>query len=158
MNKPPNWLVHDHRKYDAALNECEMAAGVGEWENAKRLFQDFVTDLKLHMQMEDEVLYPLFLEENCDSEDVISHLSDEHDYLVRLVNDLGYIIRANDFDHFLDSLEPLHEAMNQHGEYEESVFLNMANQSILMRRDEIMERLHAVENKQGGRHWDFDLP
>lgn len=155
MNNPSNWLVHDHRKYDAALDDCEGAAEAGEWKNAKRLFQNFVTDLKLHMQLEDEVLYPLFVEENGDPEDVITHLSEEHDYLVRLVNDLSYIIRANDFDHFLDSLEPLHKAMNQHNEHEERVFLNMANQSILTRRDEIMERLHTVQNKQGSRNWDF---
>ena len=155
MNEPSNWLVHDHRKYDVALDECETAADVGEWKNAKRLFNDFVADLKLHMQIEDEVLYPLFVEESGDPEGVIGHLSDEHDYLVRLVQDLAYIIRANDFDHFLDSLEPLHKAMNEHNEHEESVFLNMANQSILMRRDEIMQRLAAVENKKGSRNWDF---
>ena len=155
MNDTSNWMVHDHHKYDAALDECETAADVGEWKNAKRLFQDFVTDLKLHMQMEDEVLYPLFVENNGDPEGIITHLSDEHDYLVRLVHDLSYIIKANDFDHFLDSLEPLHKAMNQHNEHEEKVFMNMADQSILMRRDEIMERLHAVQNKQGSRSWDF---
>jgi len=155
MNEPSNWLVHDHRQYDAALDECEAAADVGEWKNAKRLFNDFVTDLKLHMQIEDEVLYPLFVEESGGLEGVIDHLSEEHDYLVRLVQDLAYIIRANDFEHFLDSLEPLHKAMNQHNEHEESVFLNMANHSILMRRAEVMQRLKAVQNKKGSRSWDF---
>ena len=155
MNDTSNWLVHDHHKYDVALDECETAADVGEWKNAKRLFQDFITDLKLHMQMEDEVLYPLFIEENGDPNGIIAHLSDEHDYLARLVHDLAYIIKANDFDHFLDSLEPLHKAMNLHNEHEERVFMNMSNQSILMRRDEIMERLHAVQNTQGSRSWDF---
>lgn len=155
MSNTSNWLVHDHHKYDAALEECEMAADVGEWKKAKNLFQNFVSELKLHMQMEDQVLYPLFIEENGDPNGVITHLSEEHDYLVRLVQDLSYIIKANDFDHFLDSLEPLHKAMNQHNEHEEKVFLNMANQSILMRRDEIIERLNAVQDKPGGRTWGF---
>ena len=154
-NTSNNWLVHDHHKYDAALDECEMAADVGEWKNAKDLFQNFVSDLKLHMQMEDEVLYPLFIEENGDPDGVINHLSEEHDYLVHLVHDLAYIIKSNDFDHFLDCLEPLHTAMKQHNEHEESVFLNMANQSILMRRDEIIERLNAVKKTSSGRIWDF---
>ncbi|MBE9559296.1 MAG: hemerythrin domain-containing protein [Proteobacteria bacterium] len=150
-----NWLVHDHHQYDAALDDCEMAADVGEWKKAKDLFQKFVTDLKLHMQMEDEVLYPLFIEENGDPDGVIAHLSGEHDYLVHLVSDLAYIIKSNDFDHFLDCLEPLHKAMSQHNNHEEKVFLNMANQSILMRRDEIVERLNAVHDKPGKRVWDF---
>ncbi len=45
MNDTSNWLVHDHHKYDVALENCETAADVGEWKNAKRLFQDFVSDL-----------------------------------------------------------------------------------------------------------------
>ena len=150
-----NWLVHDHHEYDAALDDCETAADVGEWDNAKRLFQKFVSDLKLHMQMEDEVLYPLFIEENGDPDGIITHLSEEHDYLVHLIRDLSYIIKNNDFDHFLDCLEPLHKAMKQHNEHEETVFLNMTNQSILMRRDEIIERLNAAHNKQSGRNWNL---
>ncbi len=88
MNNTSNWLVHDHDKYDAALDECEVAADVGEWKDAKRLFLDFVTELKLHMRMEDEVLYPLFTEQNGDPDGIITHLSEEHDYLVHLVRDL----------------------------------------------------------------------
>ncbi|MCW8900700.1 MAG: hemerythrin domain-containing protein [Gammaproteobacteria bacterium] len=155
MNNTSNWLVHDHRQYDISLDECEMAADLGEWKNAKRLFENFVMDLKLHMQMEDEVLYPLFINENGDPEGMISHLSEEHDYLVHLVNDLSYIIKSNDFDHFLESIEPLHTAMKLHNEHEEKVFLNMANQSILMQRDLIIERLKAMQNKQVRRDWDF---
>ena len=155
MNNTSNWLVHDHQKYDAILDECEMAADAGEWKNAKSLFQNFVTELKLHMQIEDQVLYPLFIEENGDPNGVIAHLSEEHDYLVHLVKDLSYIIKANDFDHFLDSLEPLHKAMNRHNKHEEKVFLAMTNQSILMRRDEIIARLSTMQNKPGTRTWDF---
>jgi len=150
-----NWLVHDHKKFDAMLDECEAAADVGEWQNAKRLFNDFVSALQFHMQLEDEVLYPVFVEESGDLEGVISHLSDEHDYLVRLIHDLTYIIKSNDFDHFLDSLEPLHKAMNQHNENEESLFLNNTSQSILLRRDEIVKRLHTRQDKQGRRSWDL---
>ncbi|MFW2438337.1 MAG: hemerythrin domain-containing protein [Arenicellales bacterium] len=150
-----NWLVHDHDKYDAALNKCEIAADVGEWKKAKHLFQNFVSELKLHMQMEDEVLYPLFIEENSDSVGAIIHLSEEHDYIVRLVHDLSSIIKKNDFDHFLDSLVPLKKAIKQHNDHEEIIFLNMANQSILMRREEIIERLNAVQMKQGRRIWSL---
>lgn len=155
MNNTSNWLVHDHYQYDDMLNSCEAAADTGEWKKAKDLFKKFISDLKLHMQMEDEVLYPLFIAENGDPDGVITHLSEEHDYLVRLIHDLSYIIKNDDFDHFLDSLEPLHMAMKQHNEHEEKVFLNMANPSILLRRDEIIERLNAVQDNRNGRVWDY---
>ena len=155
MNNTSNWLVHDHEQYDDMLNRCEVAAETGEWKKAKDLFQNFISDLKLHMQMEDEVLYPLFIADNGDPDGVITHLSEEHDYLAHLIHDLSYIIKNDDFDHFLDSLEPLHKAMKQHNEHEEKVFLNMANPSILLRRDEIIERLNAVQDKRNGRVWDY---
>ncbi len=103
----------------------------------------------------DSALHPLFREENGDPDGVISHLSDKHDYLAHLVHDLAYIIKSNDFDHFLDSLQPLHHAMNRHNKHEEKVFLNLAKPSILMRREEIIARLKTVEDKQPRRVWDF---
>ena len=57
MNKDANWLVHDHRKYDEALKDCEFAAGVEDWKTAIKLFNIFVEDLKLHMMM--ECIYPV---------------------------------------------------------------------------------------------------
>lgn len=155
MNNTSNWLVHDHTKYDAILEECETAADIGEWKKAKELFQKFVFDFRLHMQMEDEILYPLFLEENGDPDGAIEQLSEEHHSLIRLVRDLSYIIRNNDFDHFLDSLEPLHITMKQHNENEEKVFLNMANQTILYRRNDVLEKLSSMIDKTTETDWDF---
>lgn len=155
MSETSNWLVHDHQKYDEALEACEMAAEVGEWKNATRLFKEFVKDLKLHMRLEDEVLYPFFLKELGDPEGEISDLSEEHDDLVRLLRDLAYIIKTNDFDHFLDSIEPLHKAMIEHSMHEENVFRCMDNDSLLTHRDEILARLKSLQHNEGRRTWDF---
>ena len=155
MNETSNWLVHDHRKYEAALEECEMAAGAGDWKDAVQLFNGFVDDLKLHMRMEDEVLYPLFVEQSADAAVEITDLSEEHDQIARLLTDLAYVIKRNDMDHFEDSLLPLYKAMTQHNEHEEEVFLNMGNGDLLMRRDEILARLKSLETSQNHRSWDF---
>lgn len=155
MGDSSNWLVHDHRKYEAILEECELAAGAGDWRDAKQLFVDFVEDMKLHMRMEDEVLYPLLMEEAEGSADAIADLLEEHDHIARLLHDLAYVIRRDDIDHFETSLPPLHEAMLLHNAHEETVFNDLANPSLLMRREEIMARLEAVTDHTGRRHWDF---
>ena len=155
MNGTSNWLVHDHRKYEAVLDECELAAGVGEWKKAKQLFHQFVEDLKLHMRMEDEVLYPFFKKEFGDPDGEIIELGHEHDNIVRLMHDLAYVIKTNDIDHFEESLKPLHKSMLEHNEHEEDVFLRMGSDSLLLRRDEILERLSAMQNKESKRIWDF---
>ncbi len=37
MSDNTNWMVHDHRKYETALDECELAAGAGAWKEAVRV-------------------------------------------------------------------------------------------------------------------------
>jgi iron-sulfur cluster repair protein YtfE (RIC family) len=155
MNETSNWLVHDHRKYDAALDECELEAGVGEWKNAIKLFKQFIDDLKLHMRLEEEVLYPFFVEHTGDSAGAIAVLIEEHEDLARLLSDLIYIIKTRDFDHFLDSLVPLHKVMKEHNQHEEDVFQRMASDSLLLHRDEIIGRLKSLHNEEGRRTWEF---
>ncbi len=155
MKETSNWLAHDHSKYDSALAECEMAAEVGEWKNAACLFNEFVDDLKIHMRLEDEVLFPFYVKEVGDPEGNIIDLSEEHDEIVRLLQDLDYIVKTGNFEHFLDSLEPLHKAMTDHSKHEESIFLCMENDALLMHRDEVMAHLKAMQKKEGRRFWGF---
>jgi len=155
VNNTSNWLVHDHRKYDATLQACVLAAGAEDWKDAVQLFYEFVDDLKLHMRMEDDVLYPFFKEETGDPDDEIGELSDEHDYLVRLLHDLATVIKHKDFDHFEESLGPLYKAMTEHSAHEEAVLSRMGSDSLLMRRSEILHRLEALELQASRRVWDF---
>ena len=155
MSETLNWLVHDHRKYEAARDECELAAGVNDWKVAIRLFNEFVNDLKLHVRMEDEVLFPLLENEVGIPEGVIADLSDEHDNLVRLLNDLAIVIRNKDSDHFEESLVPLKKAMIEHNAHEEAVFRKVGSSSLLEKRDEILARMSAVGTEKSQRKWGF---
>jgi len=155
MSETLNWMVHDHRKYEAALDECELAAGVNDWKVAIRLFNDFVNDLKLHVRMEDEVLFPLLETEAGIPESVISDLNDEHDTLVRLLNDLAVVIRNKDSDHFEESLVPLKKAMIEHNAHEEAVIRKMGDSPLLAKREEILTRMSAVNTVKSQRKWGF---
>lgn len=155
MEHTTNWLLHDHHKYDQMLNECEMAAEMADWKDAVRLFNAFIKDLKLHMQMEDEVIYPLFEQKEADSQSEISELHEEHENLVRLLSDLVSIIKTKNIDHFMDSLVPLHAAMNEHNEHEEDVFQRLGNDTLLNQRDEVMQRLSTLQAKKGNTTIDW---
>ena len=85
----------------------------------------------------------------------IALLSDEHDDLVRLLGDMIYVIKTKDFDHFEQSLAPLHQAMTRHNEHEEAVFLSLGSERVLMRRDEIMARLEKLDPQSQRRNWTF---
>lgn len=152
MSEDADWLAHDHRKYEAALAECELSAGAGDWKEAVQLFGDFVEQFKLHMRMEDEVLYPL-LEEHAGGE-AVAALSEEHAAIVRLLRDLSYVIKRSDFDHFLESLGPLRRAMAEHNEHEEEVFAGTEAEAVHLRRSEILARLERVQTRAGRQAWD----
>lgn len=155
MNQTSNWLVHDHRKYEAALDECDIAAGAENWQEAIRLFNEFVEWFKFHVQLEEEVLYPLFKQEFGDPDDELSMLSEEHDDLVRLLRDLITVIKAKAYDHFEESLKPFREAIAEHNDHEERVFRRMDGNSLFMRRDEIMQCMEALQTEPGRKTWDF---
>jgi regulator of cell morphogenesis and NO signaling len=154
MNRIANWLVHDHRKYDEALRDCEMAAEVSDWKTAVKLFKTFVEDLRLHMRMEDEVLYPLLEKESGDPNGDLDLLSDEHDDLVRLLGDLVHVIMIRDFDHFEESLQPLHKAMVRHNDHEEAVFMSLGTPSVLLRREEVLSQLDAMSTSSQQQDWN----
>jgi len=155
MNDSTNWLVHDHEKFDALLEQCELAAAAGAWKEAFRLFYEFTDALKLHMRMEDEVLYPLFVEETGDPDGAIAMLGEEHDDIVRLLGDLDVVIRTRNDDAFGESLEPLHNVMREHDDHEELVFRRLGDDSpVLTRRDEIITRLKALKPGME-RAWGF---
>jgi len=148
-------LVHDHRRYDEALEECMLAAEVDDWKDAVALFKRFVEEIKVHMRIEDEILYPLIEQESGDPGGELALLGEEHDDLVRLISDLIYVIKTKNFDHFEQSLAPLHKAMTRHNDHEEAVFLSHGSQQILMRREEVMARLDAISPGSESRNWTF---
>ena len=155
MSDSSNWLIHDHRKYEEALKACEIAAGVEEWKEAVQRFDAFVADLKLHMRMEDEVLYPFFKEEVGDPNDEIGELSDEHDKVAQLLRDLAVVIKNKNYDHFEECLVPLYKTLMEHNAHEEAVFSRMSDHALLTRRDEILRRLEALQGAPRRRERDF---
>jgi len=153
MSETSNWLVHDHGKYDALLAECEELAEEGLWEDALRVYRQFLEELKLHMRMEDEILYPLYEEQYGDPRGELTYLQGEHDNIAWLLHELAYVLKRNNTEHFLDSVRPLHKALNRHNANEEELFLNLEDDSILLRRDEIMQRLNSMQDEAGKRVW-----
>jgi iron-sulfur cluster repair protein YtfE (RIC family) len=150
-----NWLHHDHRRYESVLDDCRVAAEQEDWKRVRRLFDELVSHLKLHMRMEERVVYPAYDEAQGADRAVTEAMRGEHDEVVRLLRDLSWILKTNDSEHFLESLQPLKEAMARHHHNEEQTFLPVAAHALLGRREEITRKLEAFGEEQGERSWDF---
>jgi iron-sulfur cluster repair protein YtfE (RIC family) len=154
-NEDPNWLNHDHLEYEELLLDCRAAAEAEEWRSAKELFEKLVAHVKVHMLIEEEILYPAYEKAVNVPHGPTKALREEHDEIYRLMRDLSHVLKTNDSDLFLESLLPLEKVMIKHHEKEEEIFLPMAGHVLLAQREEIMRRLKEFNKEKGGRNWDF---
>lgn len=150
-----NWLNHDHLDYEVLLQDCQVAAEQEDWRGVKQLFEELVARLKVHMLMEEEILYPAYETIMNTPQAPTQALRDEHSEIVRLLRDLSYVLKTNDSDLFLESLIPLEGVMIKHHEKEEEIFLPMAGHVLLTQRDEITRKLKSFDPKTSSRVWDF---
>jgi len=54
------YLTEEHRKCDQVYAEAEQAVVNGDWEAARRFFEDFKEKTLLHFRKEEEILFPEF--------------------------------------------------------------------------------------------------
>lgn len=136
------WLVHDHRRYDEILERAEAAAEDGDWKGSLRLFRQLLEELRHHMALEDEVVYPLLEQETGDPNGEIAGLREEHANLERLLEGALTVVRNRDIDHLLDSMRPLHRALAEHNAWEEVVLHRLGGAGLIRDRGQV-ERVLA---------------
>lgn len=155
MNSDDNWLVHDHSVYEDILFKCQDFVESGEWEEAKRAFNELVDHLKGHMAMEEEVLYPAYENRVKSRTSPTEILREDHDQLVRLVRDMIQVFRSRDTGHVLDCLSHLERQMITHHEKEEDIFLPMASVILDENKEEIIAQLKRFDASKIKRKWDI---
>jgi len=72
-------------------------------------------------------------------------LSDEHDKIVRLVQDVAQALKTRNPDHVFGSLVSLEVVMTRHHEKEEDFFLPMASHILLSQREQLLQALGWFE-------------
>jgi len=155
MSSSDNWLAHEHSLYEDFLSRCQEAVEIEDWGDADLVFRDLVTHLKRHMALEEEVLYAAYEAAAEAPQGPTKALREEHDQLVRLVQDMLRVIKTRDSDHVLECLVHLEKQMIKHHEKEEDIFLPMASHILDARREEISQQLAAFDMTKAARKWDI---
>ena len=155
MKQSETWLVHDHSLYEGLLARCQEAVEMEDWRNANQTFREMVTQLKQHMAIEDEVLYPAY-EANTDApQGPTAALREEHRRILHLVRDMERLLQTSDSELVLDSLAQLEWRMLKHHEKEEDIFLPMASHILYEKREEILNKLNEFDvSKAAGKYAD----
>lgn len=154
MSDSDNWLVHDHSWYEALMLRCQLAVAGEDWPAADRDFKNLVERLKTHMAMEEGILYPAYEAASHAPQGPTTALRQEHDEIVRLVQDMVRLLKSRDSDHVLDSLARLEQLMFKHHEKEEEIFLPMASHILTAKREEILAQLDSFDMSKATRRWD----
>ena len=154
MNDAPNWLLHDHRKYEEILSACKSAAERGDWRRAESEITDLISLLKGHFLMEEQVLFPAYEELIGAPRSPTRNLQRDHDLIRQMIKGLTEAIRGEDDTGFAETITSIEELMSQHHEKEEEVFLPMAGHTLLERREQVMERLKRYDWRGAMKSWN----
>ena len=155
MNKSENWLVHEHSLYEELLTRCQDAVEMEEWGMVNRLFNELIANLKRHMTLEEEVLYPAYEAAPHAPQGPTTALREEHANIVSLIRDMTRIIQTRDSGHVLESLSHLEARMIKHHEKEEDIFLPMASHILNADRDELLQKIAGFDTSKLDSKWDI---
>lgn len=155
MNEAYDWLFHEHSTTEELLRECIEDAEMYSWDDCESNFNILVENLKIHIAMEEEVLFPAYERLTDLPQDPIKALRTEHDEIVRLLHDILIVLKTREADHIVASIQPLEAVLTSHHEKEEDFFLPLAGFFLLPYQTSLEQELKTFDPATAKRDWGF---
>ncbi len=130
MSTIPDYMTQKHRHCDDIFTLAESAAAEKNWAEADKQWQLFVNELELHLQAEENILFPQFEEATGMTAGPTQVMRGEHQQMRALVSDINDALKAEDKDQFLGLSETMMVLMQQHNMKEEMMLYPMCQQQI----------------------------
>jgi len=132
MSVIKEYMSKDHKACDESFATMENAVHDENWNEAKKLFESFASDLLYHFDMEEKVMFPAFearsASAHCNPTPVMLM---EHEQMKKLLIDMRADVDSKNKEHFFGLSETLMMTMQQHNMKEEQMMYPMV--------DEVME-------------------
>jgi hemerythrin-like domain-containing protein len=155
MNEAYDWLFHEHSGTEELLRECIEDAEMSSWENCQSNFDILVENLKTHIAMEEEVLFPAYERVKDLPQEPIRALRTEHNEIVRLLHDILIVLKTRDADHVVESMQPLETVLTGHHEKEEDFFLPLAGFFLMPHQSSLEQEMKDFDPTTASREWGF---
>jgi hemerythrin-like domain-containing protein len=149
MSSIPDYMTVKHRECDDTFAEAESAVAKNNWSLAKEKWQLFTTDLDLHLEAEETILFPQFEKATGIIAGPTQVMRSEHEQMRVLVQGLNKALSEHKKDEFLGLSDTLMVLMQQHNMKEEMMLYPMSQQHIPMELDilkQLKEHCEAVLN------------
>jgi hemerythrin-like domain-containing protein len=125
-------LTQDHHDCDTLFAEAESAVDTGDWEKARRLYEEFEQAMKRHMDVEETVLFPALEARAGGPMGPTEMMRSEHS-----------AVQGTEADDFLGLSETLLILIQQHNMKEEEVLYNLADDMLADEATDLLARMEA---------------
>ncbi len=130
MNAIPEYMTHKHRHCDDIFAIAEAAVANQDWSLAEQQWQLFCDELELHLQAEEQILFPEFEQATGMTSGPTQVMRMEHEQMRGLITSLNANLAEKNKDDFLGFSETLMVLMQQHNMKEEMMLYPMCQQNL----------------------------
>ena len=153
MKSAEHWLIHDHTQIEFLLGELNDACDTQNWHIMKRSLKELIRQLKYHMAQEEEVLFPAYDERTGPPHMPTMLLRKVHRDVIKILAELLSAIKVENLHVTQKLVAELQQAMLQHHEKEEKVFLPMASHILCEEREALSEALENFRLTKDPDYW-----
>jgi hemerythrin-like domain-containing protein len=115
------YLTWDHQRIDGMLRAVTFLVDDGDLENAALQFADYEAALKKHIRIEEEILFPLFVERTGMSEGPTRVMIAEHKVILEALAMMHEALERGRGGDYYDGKELLDNTMPEHDVKEERI-------------------------------------
>lgn len=123
-------LQADHERLDAILARVRTLAADGSFEEASARFAEFACGLRRHIEVEEEVLFPLFERVTGMAHGPTVVMRHEHVEIRRAMEDISGALARRDADGVGGSIDALEDTLSDHNLKEERVLYPMTDEAV----------------------------
>lgn len=163
--KATQLLEKEHEAIGSLFDELEV--GGGRPGDRRRLFETIRRDLEVHIQLEEELLYPVVEETRAEGEDLVEQALRDHDEIKELLAQAAAL--GSDDSDFEHKMSLVRETFDQHVAMEENDLFDEARKFLTDEtledigldmeelRDSVREELEEAAREEGGDELEEEL-
>lgn len=139
------YLEADHRRLDAILPDVERLAATAAWRDAAAQFAEFASGLGRHIDVEEQILFPVFESVTGMSAGPTQVMRIEHVEIRDAMAETTAALAREDAELLATALRRLAQALSSHNMKEEHMLYPMTDEAMHgpERRRELVQRLRA---------------
>lgn len=140
------FLMGDHRRLEVIVAEAERLARAEQFDASSRLFADFRCGLERHIEMEEQILFPILENGAWGGQGPTSGMRFEHQEIRRLMKGAADAVAEGDAVFFFGTLGQLKRDLDDHNLKEDRVLSPEVERAFpgVRERDDLVRLMQAL--------------